>query len=191
MDAKLLFRWRWAIASSQGPCSPTTRHVLQTLSLHMQEDGSSAFPSETTLATETGLTDRAVRAHLRCAQQEGWLERKLVARRGKNWKRYIYRPCFPPTYRPERRSGPSTGLQEHQTNVPESRGTFLRNCVPTNSTDKSTKKTGGEGFRNFRKKAQELGIASEAIEDQQSPRPDELVNQQATTAALPKAASSN
>ncbi len=66
-----LFSWRSAICDSG--LEPTTRHVALTLSLHMNERGGSCFPSQATLARETGLHDETVRLHLRRLREAGYL----------------------------------------------------------------------------------------------------------------------
>ena len=91
-----LFSWRGAISSKHGPTSPTRRHVLLVLSLHMNEKGGSAFPSTRTLAEETGLSRRAVETHLRIAGTEGWLSsEKVKTNRQHGWLRTIYRAQIP------------------------------------------------------------------------------------------------
>lgn len=67
-----LFVWRTALLASDLP--PTTKHVLLTLSVHMNELGTSAFPTVTTQAVETGLDGGTVRRHLRSALDLGWIE---------------------------------------------------------------------------------------------------------------------
>jgi len=57
-----LFSWRKAITVSG--VAPTTRHVALTLSLHMNDVGGSCFPSQTTLAAETGLSRSTINEHL-------------------------------------------------------------------------------------------------------------------------------
>lgn len=69
--------WRKAVTMSKLP--PTTRHVALTLSLYMNEMGGSAFPGVSRLINDTGLSDRAVRAHLKQLVGEGWL---LLVERG-------------------------------------------------------------------------------------------------------------
>lgn len=91
-----LFTWRSAVASVAGPESPTTRHVLLTLSLHMNERGGSCFPSTRTLESETGLSRRAVEAHLQAAEESGWLVRERLGLSGQGWKRFGYAAVIPP-----------------------------------------------------------------------------------------------
>lgn len=68
-------RWNWCriVASEHGPASSTTRHVLLTLALHMNEHGQGAWPSQKKLATESGLSERTVREHLALAEAQSWI----------------------------------------------------------------------------------------------------------------------
>lgn len=90
-----LFDWRKAVVSDQGPSSPTTRHVLLTLSLHMNEDGGSCFPSIATLMRETKLSNRAVITHLDLADADGWIERRSNTGTGQGWKLNNYQATMP------------------------------------------------------------------------------------------------
>jgi hypothetical protein len=65
-----LFTWRSAIVESDLP--PTARHVALTLALHMNERGGSCFPSQATLASETGLHPRTVKRSLQAGWSAGW-----------------------------------------------------------------------------------------------------------------------
>jgi Helix-turn-helix domain len=68
------YTWRNAINKSDLP--PTTRHVLQTLSDHLNTTGRGAFPSQKTLAKEAGLAERTVKRHLSIAAKAGWIKVK-------------------------------------------------------------------------------------------------------------------
>lgn len=70
-DFKPLFSWRSAVCESN--LKATTRHVLLTLSLHMNERGGSCFPSVDTLAAETSLNRATVIRQLQIAEATGWL----------------------------------------------------------------------------------------------------------------------
>jgi hypothetical protein len=67
---KPLYTWRRAVASTHGPKSPTTRHVLLMLGLHMNERSKSCFPSVDSLVQELGLTKRSLCAHLEITERE-------------------------------------------------------------------------------------------------------------------------
>jgi DNA-binding transcriptional MocR family regulator len=140
----LLFRWRWLIASERGPSSPTTRHVLLTLSLHMAADGGRAFPSEQRLAQETGLSERAVSTHLRLASEKGWIVRRRRRQIGKDWAQYVYQAAVPATLpAPEPRSGPIAESPEGDSHGPARNGDMVPNDVPLNSTGNATDNTTG------------------------------------------------
>jgi hypothetical protein len=99
-DPARLFAWRDAVASAEGPASPWTRLVLLTLSLHM-DSKLVAYPSHRTLAVRAGTNKGTVTAHLRLAEQAGWLEvrvrrqERAGGRRGGAWMRHEYRGLMP------------------------------------------------------------------------------------------------
>ena len=82
------FNWRQAILESH--MGATTKHVLLTLSCHMNDAGESCYPSINRLCHETSLSNRAVITHLRLARDLGWIgvrERDLA---GKKWAAHGY-----------------------------------------------------------------------------------------------------
>lgn len=90
-------RWRWlqAVASHIGPADPTTRLVLMTLSLHMDQTGDNAWPSQKTLARRSGLNERSVRKHLDRAWKDGWLKVYAKKPNGKGWRLHEYVAAVP------------------------------------------------------------------------------------------------
>lgn len=95
-----LFTWRGAICDSI-TLPPTARLVALVVSLHMNERGGSAFPGAALLSAETGLSERAVRDHLKLLVQEGWLQ--LVERgglRGERRRANAYQATIPPHVQP-------------------------------------------------------------------------------------------
>lgn len=68
-----LFQWRKAIVESGLFLGPTARLVAFVLSLHMDADGGSCYPSLDTLAWETGLHRRTVIRQLAELELEGWI----------------------------------------------------------------------------------------------------------------------
>ena len=94
-DLSPLFTWRSAVASKHGPKQSTTRHLLLTLSLHMNEKGGSCFPSTKTLAEETGYSERTICTHLQKAADQGWLIKGSRGTGGKGWKRNKYSARIP------------------------------------------------------------------------------------------------
>jgi len=87
------YTWRSAILRSG--LKPTTRHVLLTLSCYVNDVGQSAYPSTKTLASDTGLSERAVITHLHEASDAGWLKVRKHGFGGQNWSRNEYYPCTP------------------------------------------------------------------------------------------------
>lgn len=91
-----LFSWRGLVFSGDGPSS-TCRLVMAALSLHMSAKGDSCFPSQDTLALETGLSSRAVRKALKEAEAKGWVVRKKIPLldKGRGWNRTEYTASIP------------------------------------------------------------------------------------------------
>ena len=100
-----IFSWRHAILRSDLP--PTTRHVLLTLSCHMNDAGESCFPSIATLVEETGLSNRSVIDHIRSAKEAGWLKVGLHGFGGQKWRSHEY-ACATP----EAGEAPSPGTEK-------------------------------------------------------------------------------
>ena len=92
-DAPVLFRWRQAIVDSS--LLSTTRHVLLTLSLHMNGGGESCFPSTRTQAAETGLSERTIINHLWAARDAGWIAIRRQKETGKDWALHSYAANIP------------------------------------------------------------------------------------------------
>ena len=85
---KHFFSWRAAILASDLPA--TTRHVLLTLSCHMNDLGQSCFPSMELLAAETGLSKRSVVEHISIARALGWICSRKHGYAGRAWARSEY-----------------------------------------------------------------------------------------------------
>lgn len=85
--------WRECIISSDLP--PTTRHVLLTLSLHMDIWGESCYPTIAQLVYETGLSRSCVITHLARAAELGWLEKYQHGFGGQEWRNHEYRATKP------------------------------------------------------------------------------------------------
>lgn len=96
-----LFSWRSAITDSG--LSPTTRLVALVLSLHMNERGGSCYPSQATLARESGLHEDTVKDHLRQLREAGWLT--AVPCQGKTTR---YTGVLPTGFSPLSTTGGST-----------------------------------------------------------------------------------
>ncbi|WP_186130163.1 helix-turn-helix domain-containing protein [Burkholderia gladioli] len=115
--------WRHAIINSTLP--PTTRHVLLTLSCHVNDAGEPVYPSTALLAAESGLSERSVITHLRDAAAAGWLAVEKHGYGGQKWARNQYHPLIPENFqlpdrdakRTERASVPrKTGRQTEALN---------------------------------------------------------------------------
>jgi len=113
-----LFSWRGMVASDEGPSEPTTRHVLLTLSLHMNEKGGSCFPSITTLEKETKLARRTILRHIKKATQSGWLSIRKEHQGGNKWRRNNYTATIPASDR----LSPDAGDRVSQGGDPLSQG---------------------------------------------------------------------
>jgi hypothetical protein len=82
----------------QGPPQASTRLVLLALAKHMDGQGGSCWPSAETLATETGLSLRAVKTHLAVARRLRWISGTPGSpgpTRGPGWKRTSYQAQIP------------------------------------------------------------------------------------------------
>jgi Helix-turn-helix domain len=91
MARRMLFPWRHALASEEGPSEPMDRAVALVLALYMKTDGTGAWPNIPTLAARTGLSRRSVGTCLQRLCSDGWLERQpRKSPRGNRHKRYGY-----------------------------------------------------------------------------------------------------
>ncbi|ARO88660.1 hypothetical protein EBAPG3_013260 [Nitrosospira lacus] len=90
---KPLFKWRKAMINSDLPA--TTKHVLLTLSCHMNEFGTSCFPSIDTLNKETSLSRQSIITHLQKSSESKWLNIKKRGLGGQQWKRNDYSISWP------------------------------------------------------------------------------------------------
>lgn len=92
------YTWRAAIIRSE--LGPTTRHVLLTLSCHINDAGEPTYPSTLLLSDECGLSERAVITHLKLAASLGWLMVSKHGYAGQGWARNQYRPRTPDGFVP-------------------------------------------------------------------------------------------
>lgn len=95
MNQSLLFRWREAVVGENGPPDSVTRLVLLVLSLNMNKEGGSCFPSVEALARRCSLNERTVRRHLDRAEDLGWIRRSRRRQKGRGWKLTNYTATFP------------------------------------------------------------------------------------------------
>jgi hypothetical protein len=89
-EAHIKYIWRDWVKSEAGPPSPTTRHVLVTLSDYMNKDGGSCFPTIKRLAKETNRSEKTVKTHLALAVSKGWIFRYTHMGEGQAWRNYGY-----------------------------------------------------------------------------------------------------
>lgn len=83
-----MYDWRACVISSD--LQPTTRHVLLTLSLHMDIWGKSCYPTISQIVYETGLGRSTVISHLQKAEDLGWLVKKAHGFAGQKWRNHEY-----------------------------------------------------------------------------------------------------
>ena len=69
----------WKLSFMASKLAPTTRLVLHTIGEHLDNSGSDARVSVGEIVRQSGLSDRAVRTHLRIAYDAGWIEIDLDA----------------------------------------------------------------------------------------------------------------
>jgi len=85
--------WQRAIGDSDLPS--TTKHVLQTISIHfMDENGGRCYPTVEQLMQKTSLSNRCVIDHLNLAVDKGWLKHTPYGK-GQAWRRWNYQAVFP------------------------------------------------------------------------------------------------
>lgn len=118
------FSWRLAILRSD--LQPVTRHVLLTLSCHMNDAGESCYPSIRTLCRETGLSNRCVIDHLRIAADAGWVNVASQRFKGHAWKRNSYSIRWPEGGEPR---SPEVVSQVHTSTSLNSSRTENENCA--------------------------------------------------------------
>ena len=122
----LLYTWKDIVCSKAGP-DKMTRLVLMVLSLYMDRDGGSCFPSTSTVAERAGMSKRAAGEHLRKAAKQGWILRSSRARSGQAWRRWSYQAAIPSRLR-EARESPRSEDVAKSTHV---RGDYRRQKVGT------------------------------------------------------------
>lgn len=136
--------WRQSIQKSD--LQATTRHVLMNLSIYMDADGKSCFPTTLRQAQDTGLSEKSVITHIEKAVQAGFLKKAVRRRGGKGWASHEYEAMLPGGTEPL--SVPKHTADRHGTepvSVPsdaatEREGSQALNVVQPNSPINSTKK---------------------------------------------------
>src|SRR5690606_1204118 len=87
--------WSWRHAFSQSALPATTKHVLHTLGMFMNELGEGCFPSVADICRYSGLDKKTVLKHLVTAREAGWIVISQHGYRGQRWKRQEYVARWP------------------------------------------------------------------------------------------------
>lgn len=87
--------WSWRQLLLKSSLPGTTRHVLLTLSCHVNDAGEPCYPSVADLVTETGLSKQTVLTHLERAEQAGWIRIRRHGFSGQKWARNEYALAWP------------------------------------------------------------------------------------------------
>lgn len=93
MSNKISWSWRHAFAKSE--LGSTTKLVLHTIGLHMDETGNGCYPTTKQISELSSLSERAVCEHIRKAIEAGWLRSKVHGFRGQKWKNHEYEAHWP------------------------------------------------------------------------------------------------
>lgn len=112
MSGAMSTAWSWRHAILQSELPPTTRFVLLTISCHMNDVGGGCYPSTRLLASESGLSERAVCEHIGKAVDAGWLVKTQHGFRGQKWRQNEYAAAWPKpseTPKSDTDSDPETG----------------------------------------------------------------------------------
>ena len=86
-DKPLLFQWRDSIRAA--PICPSSKLILHEIGFHMDVNGKPAFPSQQTIADNTGLSRKTVNRKLREVEKLG-LVRRIRNDQGEGRFNYIY-----------------------------------------------------------------------------------------------------
>lgn len=95
-----LYTWRSAVTESNLPAG--AKLIALTLSLYLTEKQTVAWPSQKTLAHDSGMGERSVRRHLALLEERGYLRREKRIEKGKRRQTDLLHPCTPPSSDVER-----------------------------------------------------------------------------------------
>ena len=87
--------WTWRHAFSKSEISSTTKLVLHTIGLFMNDTGGSAYPTVKQISVLSSLSERAVCTHIKNAIDSGWLRSKVHGFKGQKWKNHEYEANWP------------------------------------------------------------------------------------------------
>ena len=147
-NTNLYFKWRQAFMNDDR-LSSTTKLIMHTIHIFMDQKNLSAFPSRATLAKGTGLSSKSISKHTEKAVELGWLKKIKAKQPGNQFINNIYKGLFPkqvPSSSPKGESddltreskAPQVG-NEGNTNYPEN---YLYNSykIKNKSFDENDKK---------------------------------------------------
>jgi hypothetical protein len=87
--------WSWRQAIKDSDLKSTTKLVLLTLSVYMNDCGNGCYPSVEQLVKDTSLSKRAVIVHLQLAEKAYFITKKMHGFRGNKWRRTEYIATYP------------------------------------------------------------------------------------------------
>lgn len=87
--------WTWRHAFAGADLHATTKLLLHTVGMFMNEMGKGCFPSQAEIIQYSSLDKKTVIKHTRLAIDAGWLEAFQHGYRGQKWRRLEYKPCWP------------------------------------------------------------------------------------------------
>jgi len=116
MRERPFFSWRQAILEAE--LEPNTKYLLLVLSTYMNDHGTGCYPTQKTLAQRSGLSERAIRTHLRKALEAGWITVKPLGLKGQKWRSNDYRIAFPKAKRAAPVAAPSGAEAEASVAAP-------------------------------------------------------------------------
>lgn len=87
--------WSWRQRLLKSDLPSTTRHVMLTLSCHVNDAGEPCFPAIKQLVEETGLSKQSVLTHLEIGKEKGWIAVRRHGYSGQKWARNEYELAWP------------------------------------------------------------------------------------------------
>ncbi len=99
--------WSWRQRLLKSDLPSTTRHVLLTLSCHVNDAGEPCFPTIEQLVAETGLSKRAVLTQVKLGKENGWLTIRRHGFGGQKWSRNEYTLAWPEDVKGGERGAPN------------------------------------------------------------------------------------
>ncbi len=112
-------RWCWLVLGEQGPPHQTTRLLLMVLAQYGRR-GLPIYPSQETLGGMMGIQARTVRAHIRRALEDQWIDIEPMGKKGQGWRRQQYILRWPPWFDPNKDEWLNKAAdrqEEHRTNT--------------------------------------------------------------------------